>query len=62
MKREERKIMETPTPSEFTLTPNTHVYLIGSMIYMVCFMLLFYPLTILQILIIFPWSVIGIIA
>lgn len=54
--------METPTPSEFTLTPNTHVYLIGSMIYTVCFMLLFYPLTILQILIIFPWSVIGIIA
>jgi len=47
--------METPTSTlgEFTLTPNTHIHLIGSMIYMVCFMLLFYPLTILQILIIF---------
>ena len=47
--------METPTSTlgEFTLTPNTHIHLIGSVIYMVCFMLLFYPLTILQILIIF---------
>lgn len=46
--------MKTRTFGEVTLTSlYTHIHLIGSMIYIVCFPLLFYPLTRLQILIIF---------
>lgn len=35
LKRDERKIMKTPTLGEVILTSHTHTYLIGSMIYKV---------------------------